>query len=373
MLLMRTTSSRSDCLHYRSIKRIIFESIWKNDGTRRAKLSVSQIKQIAGRAGRYRTANQDQKGGNVKTKVIDSQDSRISSFKGSVKQSNVGLVTCLDEKDLYDIQTAISGEANPIKLAGLQPPVEYLDAFAKVLPAGTPFEYLLQRMSEKALMHPRYFMCNTKDLRNAASHLDRVKGLSVVQSCTIAAAPADTRTEIGKQVLGALARCIASRKAVTIVDVPEIPLDVLDQAVSGEREYLLNLELLHKSLILYIWLAYRFTNIFLDREMATHAKEMVEEKINTTLLQFSANPKLRSKLLQMRQIKYGEDAAGGPGDRSHDGLAAGPEVATVEEDLSESLNDLSALPIDWQNRPVGEVLSTDEGNLGTLQSATVNP
>ena len=333
---------------------------------------MSQIKQIAGRAGRYRTANQDQKGGSVETKLIDSQDSRISSFKGSVKQSNVGLVTCLDEKDLHDIQTAISGEADPIKVAGLQPPVEYFDAFAKVLPPGTPFEYLLQRMSDKALMHPRFFMCNTKDLRSTASHIDRVKGLSVVQSCTIAAAPVDTKTEIGKQVIGALARCIANRTSVTVADVPQIPLDVLDRPVSGEREYLLSLELLHKSLILYIWLAYRFTNIFLDREMATHAKEIVEEKINTTLLQFSANPKLRSKLLQMRQLKYAEDAADEPRDRPHDGAATGPELATAEEDLTESLNDLPALPIDWENRPVGEVLSPADGNMDTLQPATVS-
>ena len=220
--------------------------------------------------------NQDQKDGSGETKLIDSQDSRILSFKGCVKQSNVGLVTCLDERDLYDIQTALSGEAEPIKAAGLQPPVEYIDAFAKSLPRGTPFEYLLQRMSDKALMHPRYFMCNIRDLKSTASHIDRVRGLSIVESCIITAAPVDNRTEVGKKVIKALARYIASRTAVTVVDVPEIPLDVLDRPISGDREYLLSLELLHKSLILYLWLSYRFTNIFLDRTMATHAKEMVE-------------------------------------------------------------------------------------------------
>jgi ATP-dependent RNA helicase SUPV3L1/SUV3 len=333
------------------------------------KLDVSQIKQIAGRAGRYRTANQDQKEGSTETKLIDSQDSRLTSFKGSVKQSNVGLVTCLDEKDLYDIQTALNTEADPIKAAALQPPVEYIDAFAQSLPSGTPFEYLLQRMSERALMHPRFFMGSTRDLRATASHIDQVKGLNIVQNCMIAAAPVDTRTEIGKKVVKALAQCIANRTAVTIVDVPEIPLDVLDRPMSGDREYLLNLELLHKSLILYLWLSYRFTNILLDREMAVHAKEMVEEKINATLLQFSANPKLRNKLLMMRQAEGAKDAANESRDGSHHGGSAVSALGTMEEDLTESLHDLSALPINWENRPADEVLSTDDAKSDNLQTA----
>jgi ATP-dependent RNA helicase SUPV3L1/SUV3 len=336
-------------------------------------MSVSQIKQIAGRAGRYRTAAQDEQDDSAEPKIIDSQDSRLVSFKGSVKQSNVGLVTCLDERDLFDIQTALNSEPDPIKAAGLQPPVEYIDAFANMLPLGTPFEYLVQRLNAEAKIHPRYFLCYTKDGKNVASCIDEIRGLSVVQHCIFAASPADSKTESGKQVIKALARCVANRAAVTITDVPEIPLDVLDLPVSGDRAYLLNLELLHKSLILYLWLSYRFTNIFLDREMATEAKGMVEEKINTTLLAFSANPKLRTRLLQMRQMVPSEDALDDSPEDSRDEGAKVEEIGLMEEDLSESVNDLAALSVGWEGRAGSEGFHPNAEDLEIRQPAAAQP
>ncbi len=334
------------------------------------KLSTSQIKQIAGRAGRYRTANQDHKEDSAETNVIDSQDSRVTSFKGSVKQSNVGLVTCLDEKDLYEIQTALNSEPDPIKAAGLQPPVEYIDAFANRLPPGTPFEYLIERMNNEALLHPRYFLCNIKDIKSIATCIGNVKGLTVVQNCVLAAAPADTRTDVGKKVIEALARCVADRTAVSIIDIPQMPLDILDQSPSGDRGYLLHLELLHKSLILYLWLSYRFTNIFLDREMAVHAKELVETRINTTLLEFSANPKLRSKLLLMRQVEHTKDTPDDSRNVSQEEVREGVEPGPAEEHLTESLNDLlAAHPVNWENRPSGDELNPDAESLDIRQPA----
>lgn len=303
---------------------------------------------------------------------MDSQDpnARVTSFKGTVKQSNVGLVTCIDEKDLHEIQTALNTEPEPIKAAGLQAPVEFIDAFAQTLPPGTPYEYLLRLLTTKSVIHPRFFMCNHKDLTTVAACLDNVKGLSVFQRHVFTAAPSDAKADVGVNVLKALAKCVAKRKAVTIVDVPELPLDILELPPSGDRQYLLELELLHKSLILYLWLSYRFSNIFLDREMAIHAKEMCEEKINTTLLEFSANPKLRRRLLEMRHIEYKKDASNKSHENS-DGTISEEPVA--EEDLTESLNDLSALPIDWEHGNSGDHLNADAGALEIRQREAARP
>jgi ATP-dependent RNA helicase SUPV3L1/SUV3 len=347
----------------RSIKRIIFETIWKHDGSRRVKLSVSQLKQIAGRAGRYRTANQDQQGNETETRVIDSQDERATSYKGTVKPTSVGLVTCLDERDLNDIQLAMNSEPEPVKAAGLLPPVEIIDAFANSLPAGTPFEYLMRRLHDEASMHPRFFLCDLGDIQKIASCIDEVNGLNVVQSCVLVAAPADLRTDIGKRIVQAFARCVAGRRGVTIVDIPELPLDALDRPQSAEREYLYSLEFLHKSLILYLWLSYRFTNIFLDRELAVHAKEMVEERINSTLLAFSANPKLRQQLLLMRQAEHPQGSEND--DSSEEVSPHADQAGLVEEDLSDSLNDVSALPVDWEKRPSGKDLRVEHEDVTT--------
>jgi ATP-dependent RNA helicase SUPV3L1/SUV3 len=295
------------------------------------------------------------------------------SFQGSVKQSNVGLVTCLDERDLPDIQTALNSEPDAIKAAGLLPPVEFIDAFAKTLPLGTPFEYLIQRLAGEAKIHPRYFMCNTKDGRSIASCIDGIRGLDVVQQCIFAASPADTKTELGKHVIKALARCVAKRAAVTVTDVEEIPLDVLDLPPSGDREYLLKLELLHKSLILYLWLSYRFSNIFLDRAMAMEAKGMAEEKISTTLLAFSANPKLRTKLLQMRQMMPPEDALGDISEDSRDEDVKAEASGLVEEDLSDSVNALSTLSLGWEGQGGSEGFHSNAEDLEIHQPAAAQP
>lgn len=39
--------------YFRNIKRIVFSTLLKYDGTRTVQLTASQVKQIAGRAGRY--------------------------------------------------------------------------------------------------------------------------------------------------------------------------------------------------------------------------------------------------------------------------------------------------------------------------------
>jgi ATP-dependent RNA helicase SUPV3L1/SUV3 len=99
------------------------------------------------------------------------------------------------------------------------------------------------------------------------------------------------------QVFG---RCVAEMKMVTIADIEEVPLEVLERPLASDRHYLIGLELLHKALVLYLWLSYRFVNVFKDREMAFYAKSLCEEKINRCLLEFSANPALRKRLQKMK-------------------------------------------------------------------------
>lgn len=101
-------------------------------------------------------------------------------------------------------------------------------------------------------------------------------------------------------ILQVFGRCVAEMKMITIADIEEVPLEVLERPLTNDRSYLVELELLHKALVLYLWLSYRFVNVFKDREMAFHAKSLCEEKINRCLLEFSANPALRKRLQKMK-------------------------------------------------------------------------
>ena len=354
-----------------SIKRVIFETVWKHDGSGRSKvkLSIPQVKQIAGRAGRYRTAHQDT---NKDESTYNSANQVFSPSRANEYRATatVGLVTCLDEADLPYIQTALRTEPEPIKSASIQPPADFVDDFASHLPKGIPFEYILQRLNEVAVLHPRYSLCDIKDQLKVAKHLEPVQDLSIVSRYTFAASPADTKTFVMQRVLQALGQCVADMKMVTIVDIEEIPLEVLERDLSADRSYLLELEILHKALILYLWLSYRFVNVFKDREMALYAKSMCEEKINRTLLEFSANPKLRKRLQLMKQITTSKQAAANATDDLSEESESGTdqtadysfatgviadepaEYEAVEQPPldSEETESRPAAPVEWKNQ-----------------------
>ena len=276
-----------------AIKRIVFESVYKHNGRMRQVLSVPQIKQIAGRAGRYRTARQG----------VDTDTSKDE--KATPAPQAIGLVTCMEEADLPIIQKALETEPEPIKAAGLLPPSEFVEEFAARLPEGLPFEYIYQRVCDVAKMHPRFKLCEVTSQTGIARILDSVKDLTTRDRLCFSSAPAGTRKELDVKLLIALGKCVANGKPVACIDIPEIPLEILDAPMAGTREYLAELESLHHSLILYLWLSYRFVAIFKEREQATHAKSLTELRISETLTKFSHTSELKDRLkrLKLRQIK----------------------------------------------------------------------
>ncbi|RMD43534.1 hypothetical protein DV735_g1592, partial [Chaetothyriales sp. CBS 134920] len=276
-----------------SIKRIVFEGVTKFNGQTHEPISVSQLKQIAGRAGRYKPAP-DANANNSDTKA------RGDSARTAETAITPGLVTCLDENDLSVIQRALNTDATPIQHAGIMPPGQYLDEVASRLPEGLPFEYLLSRVCQAAATNPRHKICDIRAQLATARAIEPVQGLDLAQRLTLSAAPVDLRTGDGAQVLRAFATCIAQGKEVTIADVPEIPLETLDREPQFNKAYLGSLEVLHKAIILYCWLGYRFSYVFKDLDMAFHAKQMTEERINTCLSHFSANILWRKRLERMK-------------------------------------------------------------------------
>ncbi|KAK5938533.1 RNA helicase [Knufia obscura] len=317
-----------------SVKRIIFNSTKKYDGAKQVQLTIPQIKQIAGRAGRFRSAHQDKN----KSAIAD-------------KEENVGLVTSLDETDLPVIRAALQTEAPPMRKAGLIPPAEYLEEYAARLPAGVPFEYLMRKVANTANLHPRFFLCDIRDKLALARATDDVPGLTIEQRVNLTAAPANVRDPRAAKCLKALAKVIAGNQSVTVADVQEIPLEILTEDPKPDRAYLENLEVLHKCLILYLWLSYRFITNLRDQPMAVHAKGLTEQKINWTLRAFSANPKLRERLRKIRaeqtnldpaQFKTDMPKADGTAEVTEKDATMPVEVA-VEEQTDESEPELGGM------------------------------
>ena len=352
-----------------TIKRIIFHSTWKRLGSARVRVSIPQIKQIAGRAGRYRTAREGAIREDSTLKSLGQPDStKAAPISAS---NNVGLVTCLDEDDLPYIDGALCTEPEPIKQAALLPPDAFIEEISSRLPKGIPFEYILHKMSTDSILHPRYNICNVEDQSGIARTIEDIQSLTATQRYTICASPADTKSLAMQTVLKAYAKCIAENKMVTVADIDELPLEILDKPLSDSRDYMSLVETLHKSLILFLWLSYRFVNVFKDRNMANYAKSLVEDKINRALVEFSANPKFRKKALTRvrgseadvhagtKSIEDGVDSVAGE-------LTEMRKSTEKTRDIPVELSDRSALPIKWDCTAIQEggikMHETEEGN-----------
>lgn len=300
-----------------AIKRVIFEASNKFDGAARRTLSVADIKQIAGRAGRYRTAAQA---------TENSAESNTENDEASGKSENLesnGIVTTLEKFDFPVVKAAMVSEPEPIRTAGIYPPATVLERFSSYFPPGTPFSYVLTRLHELSLMHKRFHLCGLKDQVWIADLIEPVQGLTVADRNSICSAPASqTDADLWRELMPAYARIIAEQSGGSLVDIPQLPLEVLDAEPSPSREYLRELERLHKGIVTYLWLSYRFAGLFNTRALAFHVKLMVEEKIEEVLSKFSFTEAQRRKIAAKREQQLIADI---------DGAATDAEVKPVAD------------------------------------------
>lgn len=303
-------------------------------------LPVPDIKQIGGRAGRYKTAHQavqasqaDQDLSAVKGEVEppvegkttvgvmspDDQNPDVGAWTemtGPTAQpprtepaptpgSSMGLVTTLEKFDFPIIAAAMQSEPGPLTSAGLFPPASVVEKVAQYFPPGTPFSFVQMHLHELCQMHPRFHLCGLRDQLRVADMIEPVRGLTITDRIIFCAAPASKAdSELFKDLMPALARCVAQQEGGSLLDIKEMPLEVLDEEVSANRTYLRHLERLHKGLVVYLWLSYRFAGIFTTRPLAFHVKGLVEEKIERVLSQFSFTESQRRKITASREKAF---------------------------------------------------------------------
>ncbi len=283
---------------FRSIKRIIFETTIKFNGVRWERISDNQLKQIAGRAGRYRTASQTASQTTDGTVSCDKiEESSLPQIPPSI---NSGLVTSLDQRDLPNVIEAMQNTAEPVMTAGIMPPTNIVTQFATYFPPKTPFSYILVRLHELALMDPRFHLCELRDQVRVADIIESVKKLTTSDRMIFCAAPINPRHEKMGLICQAFARCVAKNRGGGLQEISVLNLDILNEKLSPNKEYLAELELLHKALVLYLWLSYRFAGVFTSQEMAFYVKGLVEANINMVLADVSPNPRARKEMRDRR-------------------------------------------------------------------------
>jgi ATP-dependent RNA helicase SUPV3L1/SUV3 len=264
------------------IRRVVFEATSKRDNTGYRQMAVPELKQIGGRAGRYRTANQAIQG-------VGTDDAPPRP-----KPSGPGLVTALEDPDLAVIIEAFQTEPEPMKTAGLQPPVSAIERLSTYFPPNTPLSFIILRLRDIARLSPRFHLCHLKEMLEVA-HLIQPYPMAIYDRCVFLNAPVALRDKGGAVVLQAFAKCVSRMDGGHLLDIREIPLEVLDDERDTGPEYLRKLESLHKSITLYLWLSYRFSGVFPSQNLAFHVKGLVEEKISNHLSGISISSESRRR------------------------------------------------------------------------------
>ncbi|CAJ2513677.1 Uu.00g017960.m01.CDS01 [Anthostomella pinea] len=261
------------------IRRVIFEQTHKRDGNNYRQMTISEVKQIGGRAGRFRTANHAIKSGAQK-------DSDVGAAALPAKPGQPGLVTAMEDDDLAVVIESFNREAEPLKTAGIQPPPYVIERFSSYFPPNTPFSYILLRLREIGRLSSRYHICSVKEMLSIADLIQPFP-MSVYDRCVFLNAPVALREPRFAEVVQAMARCVSSMEGGDLVDIKEIDLELLDvdkeNYKPGAAEYLSRLETLHKAITLYLWLSYRYSGVFSSQALAFHVKALVEEKIDAQL------------------------------------------------------------------------------------------
>lgn len=277
-----------------SIKRVIFESTTKHDGSTFREIQISEIKQIAGRAGRFKTAHDAVKAGADSASKLDLK-----------AEPNQGFVTTLDQHDLPIVARALQSEVESLKTAGIFPPSDTLIRFASYFPEDTPFSYIVLRLHDLAILDGSFQMCRLKEQLEIADLIQPYK-LTIFDRITFTAAPVSLREPGFSFIVQEFAKCVADQSGGELLDLETVKLDLLEDDIhahqQGSKGYLRDAEVLHKALTLYLWLSYRFPGVFRSQALAFHVKSLVEEKIDQCLgeLQWDEGQMRRQNILRRK-------------------------------------------------------------------------
>jgi len=234
-----------------NIRRIIFYSLTKlqikDDGEKVMEvISVSQALQIAGRAGRYNT------------------------------QWETGHVTCFRQEEIPLMHELLSKTPEDILQAGLHPTYDQIETYAYHLPHATMANLVDIFISLSTVDDSLYNLCQFDDFKFIADMIEHIK-LPLKAKYTLCCAPLNRRMPFVCTMFLKITRQFSRGELITFdwichqVGWPFSPPDtILD---------LIHLEAVHDVFDLYLWLSYRFQDMFPDVEIVRSVQSELDSVI----------------------------------------------------------------------------------------------
>ncbi|XP_068168073.1 ATP-dependent RNA helicase SUPV3L1, mitochondrial isoform X2 [Antennarius striatus] len=256
-----------------SIKRIIFNSLMKPNINEKGEkqmevISTSQALQIAGRAGRF-----------------------SSTFKE-------GEVTTMYSEDLKVLKEILSNTVAPIEAAGLHPTSDQIEMFAYHLPDAT-LSNLIDIFVSLSQVDGVYFVCNIDDFKFLAEMIQHIP-LTLRSRYVFCTAPINKKETFVCTSFLKFARQFSREEPLTFDWVCRLigwpvapPKNIKDLA---------HLEAVHDVLDLYLWLSYRFMDMFphtnLVREIQKELDDIIQRGILNITQLISASDSKMNKVMQ---------------------------------------------------------------------------
>ena len=255
------------------IKRIVFSSTNKYNGTELKNLTPSQVKQIAGRAGRF------------------------SVEKGSQE----GFVTALTRESLVFIKK------------NMDTPIEYLSR-ARIWPSELVWKHYMANQSTTESLYETFtrflsekmkFEHEDYELSEVAPKLEilqiisddkYLRNMTINDQFVLAETPINLRGVLGNELIQPIIKMflqnVVDRQSRTIFEFPllrdPLIIEVLSsrpilKSVESTMENVEILEAIHKLVLVFLWLSQRYSTLFIDKQSATELKALVEKRLSEEL------------------------------------------------------------------------------------------
>ena len=266
-----------------NIRRIIFNELTKFDGVEVRQLTSPEVKQIAGRAGRYKMSYYDKGGG-----VVTTMDDGLLS--GGRKDANDAKDVIKSEvSGLQFIQNQLDAPVKNLKTAGLAPTFEQiLEYCAKV--DGANLEDALRTLSADAKVPKYYKMRKSDEVIRLAKFLANL-GMEIEDHYTFSISPTSVDCPHSMKTLMNFASAFLNEGHVSVKLIPKSinkrerksRADVQTRMNQRRVSILANLEEQHRAYDLYLWFARRLSAQFPEYNLAEALRIMCAHSIDAEL------------------------------------------------------------------------------------------